>query len=125
MAFLCHFACDTLGGTVKRLAARVNFQQPYTDQIMTPRQLVNWEQTDIQNINFEFVTELEIIEEEKLLFKRDSAGTLVTGTLKLHAFLPAQKSKLIVKKFFTSAESEECCVTVLQKNMTLDDEKVL
>jgi hypothetical protein len=54
-------ACDALGGTVKRLAARVTLQQPYTDQIMTPRQLFNWAQINIQNMNFEFVTELEFI----------------------------------------------------------------
>jgi hypothetical protein len=26
-----------------------------------------------------------------------------------------------VEKFFTSAECEECCLNVLQENMTLDD----
>ncbi len=30
-------ACDGLGGTVKRLAARASLQRPYNDQIMTPR----------------------------------------------------------------------------------------
>jgi hypothetical protein len=82
MAFLCHFAwqecIDSLWRTVKRLAARASLQQPYTiHQIMTSRQLVNWEQTNIQNMNFEFVTELEFVEEEKLLFKRDSAAKLL------------------------------------------------
>ena len=32
-------ACDGLGGTVKRLAARTSLQRPYSEQIMTPRQL--------------------------------------------------------------------------------------
>jgi hypothetical protein len=32
-------ACDSLGGTIRRLAARVSLQQPYIDQIMTPRQV--------------------------------------------------------------------------------------
>ena len=32
-------ACDGIGGTVKRLAARASLQKPYSDQIMTPRQL--------------------------------------------------------------------------------------
>ena len=35
-------ACDGLGGTVKRLAARASLQRPYTEQIMTPHQLYNW-----------------------------------------------------------------------------------
>jgi hypothetical protein len=68
--------------------------------------------------NLPQVTELELAEEEgTLLFKRNSAA------LKLHAFLPIQKGKLTVKTFSTSAESEECCVTMLQENMTLDDAK--
>ena len=29
-------ACDILGGTVKRLAARASLQRPYNDQLMTP-----------------------------------------------------------------------------------------
>ena len=28
-------ACDGIGGTVKRLAARASLQKPYSDQIMT------------------------------------------------------------------------------------------
>jgi hypothetical protein len=37
-------------------------------------------------MNFEFVTELEYIE-EKLLFKRNSAAKPIHATFKLHAFL--------------------------------------
>jgi hypothetical protein len=81
-------ACDTLGGTVKRLAARASLRQPNTDQIMTTRQLFNWVQTNIQNMNFEFVTELEFIEEEIHLFERNSAAKPIYRTLKLHAFIP-------------------------------------
>ena len=33
-------ACDGVGGTVKRLAARTSLQRPYDQQIMTPRQLL-------------------------------------------------------------------------------------
>jgi hypothetical protein len=115
-------ACDALGGTVKRLAARASLQQPYIAQIITPRQLFSWVQTNIQNTNLEFVTELEFIE-EKLSFKINSAAKPIHKSLKLYAFLPIRKGILTVKKFSTSAESEECCVTVLQENMTLDDTK--
>jgi hypothetical protein len=87
-------ACDALEGTVKRLEARASLQQPYTDQIMTPRQMFNWTQTNIQNINFEFFTELEFIEEEKLLFKRNSTATSIHATLKLPAFFFCQYVKV-------------------------------
>jgi hypothetical protein len=45
-------ACDVLAGRVNRLAARASLQQPCTDQIMTPRQLFNWAETNIQNVIF-------------------------------------------------------------------------
>jgi hypothetical protein len=40
-------ACDSLGGTIKRLAARASLKQPYTDQIMTPTQLFQRAETNI------------------------------------------------------------------------------
>ena len=35
-------ACDGVGGTVKRLAARASIQRPYEQQITIPRQLYGW-----------------------------------------------------------------------------------
>jgi hypothetical protein len=67
--------------------------------LIIPRQLFKWAQTNTQNMNSECLTELEFIEEEMLLFKRNSAAKPIHGTLKLHAYLPMQKGKLIVKKF--------------------------
>ncbi len=49
-------ACDGVGGTVKRLAARASLQKPYTDQIMTPRQLFDWVSTHITSIHFGYCT---------------------------------------------------------------------
>jgi hypothetical protein len=57
-------ACDALGGAVNRLAAKASLQEPHTDETMTPRQLFNWAQINIKNMNFLFVTELEFMEEE-------------------------------------------------------------
>jgi hypothetical protein len=65
----------------------VSSQQPYFDE-MTPRQLFSWAQTNIQNMNFEFITDLE---EEKLLLKRNLAAKPIHGPHKLHAFLPSMK----------------------------------
>jgi hypothetical protein len=50
-------ACDWVGGTLQRLAAKASLQQPYNDQIMTPHQLYEWAQSSIHNLNFVFVTE--------------------------------------------------------------------
>jgi hypothetical protein len=97
-------ACDTLGGTIKRLVARVSLQQPYTHQILIPGQLFILAQTNAQNMSFEFINH----KEEKLLFKISSTAKQTHGTLKLHAFLTISKGPLIVKKLSASAESEEC-----------------
>jgi hypothetical protein len=60
-------ACDGVGGTLKRLAAKASLQRRYNDQMMTPYQLYEWAQTGIHNLNFYFVTENEYREEEGLL----------------------------------------------------------
>ena len=49
-------ACDGLGGTVKRLAARASLQRPYEQQIMTPRQLFDWASANISAVCFEYCT---------------------------------------------------------------------
>ena len=47
-------ACNGLGETVKRLAARASIQRPYNDQIMTPRQLFDWASTNVPNVQFSY-----------------------------------------------------------------------
>ena len=57
-------ACDGVGGTVKRLAARASLQRPYSEQIMTPRQLFD---TSITSIHFGYCSLSEYEAEEKNL----------------------------------------------------------
>ena len=49
-------ACNGLGGTVKRLAARASLQRPYQEQIMTPLQLYDWARTSLKAIQFSYCT---------------------------------------------------------------------
>ena len=44
--------CDGIGGTVKRLAAKASLQRPYSEQIMTPRQLFQFDEDNISGISF-------------------------------------------------------------------------
>ena len=44
--------CDGIGGTVKRLAAKASLQWPYSEQIMTPRQLFQFAEDNISGISF-------------------------------------------------------------------------
>ena len=63
-------ACDGLGGTVKRLAARASLQRPYNSQIMTPRQLYEWAVDNIQSVHFQYVSTEEYNEEAQHLEER-------------------------------------------------------
>ena len=55
-------ACDGLGGTVKRLAARTSLQRPYDQQITTPMQLYEWAHSNLQGIVFDYCSSQEYSE---------------------------------------------------------------
>lgn len=63
-------ACDGLGGTVKRLAARASLQRPTDDQIMTPFQLYEWASENIRAVTFNYCTTTEYDIEKSFLEKR-------------------------------------------------------
>ena len=64
-------ACDGLGGTVKRLAARASLQRPYNDQIMTPRQLFDWASTNVPSAHFGYCSMEDYGKEQCTLSNRD------------------------------------------------------
>lgn len=97
--------CDGVGGTVKRLAAKASLQNPLSNQIMTPTQLFEWGRKNINAIVFFYVTNGEYLQEEKLLQKRFEEAVAVTGTLKLHCFLPVSTEKVETRVFSASEES--------------------
>ena len=63
-------AYDGLGGTVKRLAARVSLQRPYNDQIMTPRQLFDWASTAVPSAHFGYCSMEDYEREQHNLERR-------------------------------------------------------
>ena len=63
-------ACDGLGGTLKRLAARANVQRK-TNPILTQNELFEWATKALNNISLQFVANEDYIKEEKKL-KKDS-----------------------------------------------------
>ena len=60
-------ACDGLGGTVKRLAAKASLQRPYEDQIMMPFQLYEWASKNIPSVTFVYCTTEEYEREKSFL----------------------------------------------------------
>ena len=107
--------CDGVGGTVKHLAARASLQRPYSNQIMTPHQLYNWCVDNLKTCDFEYITISQHSEEEQLLQERFKNARTISGTQKLHAFIPINSQKLITKVYSNSEMYQE-------ENISLNDE---
>ena len=110
-------ACDGLGGTVKRLAARTSLQRPYDQQIMTPRQLFDWATASISAITFEYCTIEDYEREQHHLEERFQASQTIPGTRKLHSFVPTSIDTVAVKYFSASTISKEMRVTSVESEM--------
>lgn len=93
-------ACDGIGGTVKRLAARASLQRPYNDQITTPHELYTWSKANLPNINFEFFPNENYQSMDQELNKRFDQAKTVAGTLQIHSVIPIEKG-IISTKFFS------------------------
>ena len=100
-------ACDGIGGTVKRLAARASLQKPYREQIMTARQLFEWASSNIPAIHFNYCSLVDNETEEKELEERFTISRTIPGTRKLHSIIPLSKEKIIVRAFSASTNSRE------------------
>ena len=105
-------ACDGLGGTVKRLAARVSLQRPYNDQIMTPRQLFDWASTAVPSAHFGYCSMEDYEREQHNLERRFHQSRTIPGTRKLHSFVPISNSKVRVSYYSSSDNSREERVTL-------------
>ena len=92
-------ACDGLGGTVKRLAARASLQRPYNDQLMTPRQLFDWACTNIPAVYVGYCSNEDYAKERSSLERRFQLSCTIPGTRKLHSFVPISNSTVEVRHF--------------------------
>ena len=92
--------CDGVGGTIKRLAARVSLQRSYDKQIMTPHQLYEWASENISAVNFAYCTKDDYRQQEMFLHDRFQLSRTIPGTQKLHCFIPLTQNKLLTKVFF-------------------------
>ena len=114
-------ACDGIGGTVKRLAARASLQRPYGQQIMTPRQLFQWASENIPATSFNFCTTEDHKSEEQLLEERFQQSRTIPGTRKLHSFVPLTKATVSTKAYSLSTASKEERVSILESELALED----
>jgi hypothetical protein len=49
-------ACDGIGGTIKRVARMAILENPYEEQIVTPRQLYEWAAVKVLSVTFGYCT---------------------------------------------------------------------
>ena len=116
-------ACDGVGGTVKRLAARASLQCPYDHQIMTPRQLFEWAVENIPATSFQYLTMDDYKREHTHLEQRFRQSRTIPGTRKLHSFVPLSRIKVSTKVYSFSATSKEERVTVLENEVASEEIK--
>ena len=113
-------ACDGVGGSVKRLAARASLQKPYNDQIMTPCQLFDWEFTALPSIHFGYCNTEEYEGIQNSLEQRFRDSRTIPGTRTLHSFVPILRSRVRVHHFSSSATFKEERVTLKTSDLQLD-----
>ena len=116
-------ACDGVGGTVKRLAARSSLQHPYDQQIMTPRQLFEWAVDNIPAVTFQYLTEDDYKSEQVLLEQRFEQSRTIPGTRKLHCFVPLSRHKVSTKAYSSSSISKVERVTIEEGDLVLEEIK--
>lgn len=114
--------CDGLGGTIKRLATKASLQRPFNNQIITPRQLYDWANNSIRNINVTFVPKEEYYKEEMYLKERFSKAHAIPSTHKLHTVIPVSKEIVLIKRYSFSPEGIQYNLLSGQKlTNTIDD----
>lgn len=93
-------ACDGIGGTTKREITRVSLQRPYTNQILTPKDVYEYCSQNISGVTYQYVSREEITENEKKLENRFQFCQRIPGTRVYHRFIPL--SETVIRCFVTS-----------------------
>lgn len=90
-------ACDGIGGTVKRLAAKASLQRPVENQILTPKLLFEFACEQIPGIQFFYVPSQDVQCHSDTLQYRFKASSAVPGTRGYHSFEPLDNYKVRVR----------------------------
>ena len=94
---------DGVGGTVKRLAARVSLQRPLSGQILSSQALFDFCKSNIEGIQFFFLPKSILTTAKVELAKRINYGSTIPGTRSFHHFIPVSENAIGYKR--TSEDS--------------------
>lgn len=97
--------CDAIGGTIKRMATKTSLQRPYTDQILTTKDLFRWIQTKDIATNTFLCTQNDYNRMERKIQNKYNKVKTISGTQKFHCFIPNSTNMSInVKPYSLSKE---------------------
>ena len=102
--------CDGIGGTVKREAVRASLRATITEQILTPMQLFEWCSTHMTGIKFFYISKDDVALNFKLLEKRFSNATKISGIRSHHYFIPNADKTLKMRRISGDANTDEVIV---------------
>jgi hypothetical protein len=91
-------ACDGIGGTVKRATAKASLQRDINNQILTAQDMYKYLTEDLNSkIEYFYIPETYVKEiEYKSQNRQQLQVKPITGTLKLHRFIPLTNETIMV-----------------------------
>lgn len=101
-------ACDGIGGTFKRAAAKASLQRPLTNQIVSVKELVEWAESWDSKIEIVYVPTEEVAKKENFLAERKTEEVkTIEGTRSFHSFEPVNEDTIRVRAFSTSQDFKD------------------
>lgn len=102
-------ACDGVGGTVKRAAAKASLVLPVNEQILTAHQLFEWSKNhgNYTNVDFEYSTVSEYNANLRKLNKRFKNISRIKELQKQHFIRPLKNGKVMCKIYSSDKASTE------------------
>ena len=112
-------ACDSIGGTIKQVAAYASLQRSVTGQILSPKSLFKFANSEIPGIPLFWVPTTEIIENKCLEERLEKSSTL-PGSISNLVFRPSSDLREILMLLVSSEEA----VPVNISNFVIHDLKI-
>ena len=97
-------ACDSISGTIKRMAVYASLQRSVTGQI-SPKSLFEFANSEIPGTQSFWVPTTEIIENKHLLEKRFEKSSTLPGSRSNHFFRPSSDSREILLLLVSGEEA--------------------
>ena len=85
-------AYNGVGSTIKRLLAHASLQHPFSNQILTPKQLFDFAEANVDGITSFLVSSGEVVSNTEFLVSQFATSSTFKGTQSHHQFIPNASS---------------------------------